>query len=118
QIGRNELSMVKLGVMILAAMLLLGMGVLLSLNFSGFTPKDPLRQALTTLQKKLGQTLPLLPGECPSHYVERLRTHAPEMAQLVAPLIERYLTLRYGSDSNAQDNRAFIVDVKRFVAMI
>jgi protein-glutamine gamma-glutamyltransferase len=118
QFGRMDLSSVKLFVIALAGLLLLGVGLMFSRGISGFKTTDPVQRSFRTLQARLRRIVPQHPGECPSQYAKRLQIHAPETAQVVAPLIERYLKLRYGANRDTPESRLFVTDVKRTLGIL
>ncbi|CAM5278103.1 transglutaminase TgpA family protein [Rhodanobacter lindaniclasticus] len=82
-------------------------------------PRDPLREAWRTLQRKLArQRVVRRIGEGPQHYLSRAARALPTQRRQLTELMRQYLELRYASDKPAPESvHAFRRAVQDFRAM-
>jgi transglutaminase-like putative cysteine protease len=79
--------------------------------------RDPLAEAWQELARKLArQTRAPDPDESPAEYVAAVGRLRPDLATLAAPLVTRYLALRYDALPTAAEVSAFRQAVRRFRA--
>lgn len=69
-------------------------------------PEDPVRRAYVAYTRRLG--LPLGEAEDPSEYAQRASALKPAEAPTIQAITHEYQALRYGSNPNVQQVRAFV----------
>ena len=79
-------------------------------------PRDPLREALRQLERKLARKeIVRQPGEGPQHYLRRAARALPAQREELAELMRNYLELRYAHiEPPTEPLRSFVHSVRDF----
>jgi hypothetical protein len=79
-------------------------------------PRDPLRDALRQLERKLAREgIVRRPGEGPQHYLRRATRALPAQHEMLSKLMRNYLELRYAhSEPPTEPLRSFVRSVRDF----
>lgn len=113
--GIRDADTTTLGVLLaISLMLFMALGLAWALFRRG--PRDPLREALRVLERKLARKgIMRTPSEGPQHYLKRAARLLPAQRAELAALTRRYLELRYAHDIPPPEPvRAFQRAVREF----
>ena len=85
-------------------------GILLAVALWRMSPREPIEPAVRLWQRVLRKLArlgyPILPGEAPAGYIDRVSAGQPAWRELLQRTLEVYLVLRYGAEKSAKTEDA------------